>query len=736
MNFRTSLAASVSAAVVLSGALAAPGWAQEVTEDTNARRLGTVTVTAQRVEESQQDVPVAITVLNTAQLEDKQVQDILDLQAHIPNINVATNTGTASAARIFLRGVGEDESRGAVDQAVGIYVDGVYIGRSVGSLFDVVDLAGIEVLRGPQGTLYGRNTIGGAIKLTSVKPQFENGGESRVTIGNNGRYDLRGTGNLALGERTGFRLTGLLRERDGFHDVIPNGPIASQRRDGVGALHVLSARGSLYHEFDADWNVLIAVDHTLDRSDPIPDSVAPGNDADGNIFTIEPIPGSTCPATGGFLGFPIGCFNTYDQRLQATGLSAKVEGRLGGLDFTSITGYRELEDNLFTRIGNPYRQATDQSQLSQEFTLASTGDGPLGWLAGFYYWNEDSVLDTVFVFPFSVGVETQSTAIFGQATYALTDRLNATGGLRYTDETKDLDARRLVAPGGATFTAGGVTFARNESTDFENLSYSIGADYRFNEQVLGYAKYATGFKSGGWSPDAFGATAIFLPVREETLDSFEAGIKSDLTDRVRLNAAAFFNKYEDLQIGATVPGLGFTRFNVEGAEISGLELEGVWQVSDNFQINGNLGLLSAEYTELTIPSAGGLTNNGASPACGGVVSIQCALGLELKNAPEYKATLGAVYTLPVAGGTFILSGDVTFEDDSWSLVANAPAHALIDAPTLVNLRGKYEADAGWSVALWAKNATDEEYYRASSAGSFTTYASEPLTYGIDLGYRF
>ncbi|MBY9066958.1 TonB-dependent receptor [Hyphomonas sp. WL0036] len=726
MRFRSSLSVSASLAVLLAGSSFLPAVAQEAdSDDTDTRRLGAITVMAQRVEENLQDVPVAVTALDTAMLEDKQVGDLLDLQSVVPNINMATNTGTANAARIFLRGVGEDESRGAVDQAVGVYVDGVYVGRSVGSLFDVVDLAGIEVLRGPQGTLYGRNTIGGAVKLTSVKPQFENSGEVRTVAGNNGRFDLRGTGNLQVGENSAFRLTGLLRERDGFHDVIPNGARAGEGRE-VGRTHVMALRGSFYTEFSPEWSLLVAADQTLDRSDPIPDSVAPGVDADGDIFTIEPIPGVTCTAAS----TAIGCFTAYDQRSKSSGISATVEGEFAGLDFTSITAYRELEDNLVTRIGSPYSQQTDQSQVSQEFTLGGSGE-KLDWLVGAFYFEEDLTLDSVFIFPHSIDFSTESFALFGQGTYAVSDALSVTGGIRFTTESKDFSGANLA-----------LNYTRDDSADFDNVSYTIGADYRFNDSMLGYAKYSTGFKSGGWSPDAFSSTAVFLRVDEETLDSFEAGLKTDLFDnKVRLNTAVFFNKYEGLQIGATVPGLGFTRFNVDETEISGIEVEGVWQVTDNFQINGNLGLLKAEYTDMTGDQARGLTNNGAGCPAGTVASddaqiIACAMGLELKNAPEYKATIGALYTMPFYDGELIFSGDVSFEDDSWSLVANNPAHALSEIPTLMNARVKYEAPAGWSVAVWGKNLGDEAYYRATTAGSFSTYASEPLTYGVELGWKF
>lgn len=715
--------------VALSTAFMTPAIAQDSDGEDEARRLGPVTVTAQRVEENLQDTPVAVTALSTEQIEDKQVLNIRDLTAQVPNINIATNTGTASAARIFLRGVGEDESRGAVDQAVGIYVDGVYIGRSVGSLFDVVDLESIEVLRGPQGTLYGRNTIGGAIKLNSVRPQFENSGKINATFGNYDRKEFKATGNVQIGERTAARVTAMSRQRDGFHDLRPNGAQAAAAEEGVGELDTLAIRASLYHEFNDVWSVLFAADITEDKSDPIPDSIAPGSDADNDIFTIEPAPGTTCPA-GGLL--PLGCFSDYSSDLTSRGISARVEGAFGNLDFTSITAYRELEDELSTRIGFPYSQMTDQDQFSQEFTIGQSGQGALDWIAGVYFFQEDLQLDTTFIFPFSIDSSTDSIAVFGQGTFAVNDQLSLTAGVRATNDEKDFDG------------TGPFGFARMDSQEFDNVSYTIGADYRFNDSVLGYAKYSTGFKSGGWSPDAFGATAIFLPVEEETLDSFEIGVKSEWYDSLRINAAAFFNQYEGLQIGASVPGLGFTRFNVDETEIAGLEVEAVWQITDNFQLNGNAGFLDAEYTSLTGDQARGLVNNLINPVsgCAGVDPsvdaevIPCALGLDLKNAPSYKTTLGALYTTPFHKGELILTGDVAFEDESWSLVANAPAHARIDFDAIVNGRIKYQDDRGWSVALFGRNLSDVEYYRASSATAITTYASPPLEYGIEIGAEF
>lgn len=717
MTNRVLLATAVAISALVPG-LTNAAFAQDSSEE--------IIVTANRRAENIQDVPAAVTNLSSAELAERQVADVLDLQYQVPNISIATGTGTANSARIFLRGVGEDESRGAVDPAVGVYVDGIYIGRQVGSLFDLVDIDRIEVLRGPQGTLYGRNTNGGAIKLISVRPDQENQLDLQTTAGSDGRFDLRGAGNYALGEDTAVRLTALWRERDGFWDLRPNGDFAGQDRE-VGRLHTLAYRASLSHDFNPSWDMLLAYDHTLDRSDPTPDSAAPTNDADGDVFTIEPLPGVTCSAATPLTFRPLGCFTGYDSRIESQGLSANVSGDLGSYTFASLTGYRQMEDELATRIGFPFFQETDQDQFSQEFTITSDGEGPFNFVAGAYYFTEDVELDTTFVFPFTLTVETQSWAVFTQGDYEITPTDTITAGVRFTQETKDFSGANLSNP----------LLTRSESRDFENVSYTLKYDHEFSDDLLAYASYATGFKSGGWSPDCFSLAACFLPVEEETLDSIEIGLRSDLFDnRLRLNATYFFNTYENLQIGATVPGLGFTRFNVDETEIQGLEFEFDWQLTENFAVNGNLGLLDGEYTSVTLSQAGGLTNSGAS-CPGGIVTIECALGLELKNAPEYKGVLGVLYMLPLAGGELSLRGDVQFEDDSWSLVANGPPHALTDPGAIFNARIAFEPDHGrWRLALWGQNLSDEEYWRAASATSFTTYAAAPLTWGVDLGVRF
>jgi len=562
--FKPNYISAVISALLLSTSYnlmaeeAAP--AEEAAEESGLEKI---TVTALRRITTTQEIPVAVTAIGEDDLEVKQIGNVADLQYQVPNISLATNTGTASGARIFLRGVGEDESRISADPAVGVYVDGIYVGRQVGALFDLVDLERIEVLRGPQGTLYGRNSNGGAVKLVSKSAEIdENYGVAKVTVGNHGHLDAKLTGNLALSDTTALRATFLSKTRDGLHTLNPNGDFANLAGTEVGEKDTKAFRIGLNHEFNDEWKMLLAIDYTKDNSDPVPDSAAPGNDADNDLFTIEPVGGAVCSAAtpANFLG--LGCFTDYSSKVITQGVSLNIQGQVGEYDLTFLTGYRSMEDDLSTRIGFPYLQKTDQDQLSQEITISSNYEGAFNFVTGLYYFTEDAQMDSTFVFPFELGVDTDAKAVFFQGDYEFNEKLTLTTGIRYTKESKDLIG---VGPFG---------MGRTESRDFSNTTYNIALNNQFTDDVMGYVSYSTGFKSGGWSPDCFGAAACFLPVDEEELDAAEIGIRSDwLDNRLRLNATYFMNNYEGLQIASSVPGLGFTRFNVDEVEISGLEVD-------------------------------------------------------------------------------------------------------------------------------------------------------------------
>jgi len=739
MNFNKLLITTAS--VTLSSALTMP---VTIAQDSNSgvQRLEEIVVTAQRREQNLQDVPVSVTSLSANDLANRQIRDVNDLASQLPNTVIVTGGGTSSAARVFLRGVGEDESRGAIDPAVGIYVDGIYLGRTVGSLVDLVDIERVEVLRGPQGTLYGRNTNGGAIKLVSIAPQFENTFDIEAGFGSDARANLRGSANFQLSDQTALRLTSLYKSRDGFFSVTPNGDLANLADNNVGEEEVFAFRGSILHKFDDSWSALLSVDMTNDDTEPAPSSIIDSSsnpalptDIDQNIFTVEPAQGVTCSSLFPAVFQPLGCFVDFQSEVETLGVSLKVDGQIGTFDFTSLSGFRDMEDDLSSHIGSPFAQQTDQDQFSQEFTIASTYEGPFNFLAGVYYFTESVELDSVFFAPFSVSVETDSYAAFFQSTYSLTETLNLTTGVRFTNEERDFIGESGAQGFGLTLPQPVV-----DSADTSEVTYTAKLDQKLTENVLLYGSYTTGFKSPGFSPDCFGNVSCFLPVEQESLDSFEIGIRSDLLDdSLRLNVTYFFNDYEDLQVSATVPGVGFTRSNAGSADIQGIEIESSWYPTNGLQIFGNASWLDAEYTDVSLAQAGTLTNGGAS-CPGGVATIECALGLDLKNAPEFKLTIGFLASVPMANGTLTLGGDAAYEDDTFGQLSN-PAGAEISPGTRVNAQIGYEPDnANWRVSLWGKNLTDEEYFASglapTAAGRTDVYPAAPFTWGIDVGLSF
>ncbi len=511
------------AAALVAGVSAAPAAHAQLEE---------VVVTAERREASQQTVPVAITAITAQTMNERLITNVHDLQYQVPNISIARNTGTASGARLFLRGIGEDESRVTADPAIGIYVDGVYLGRQTGSMLDLLDLERIEVLRGPQGTLYGRNSNAGAIKLVSKKPEHDNNLTLGITVGSEGRADLRAHGNWDISDSVAARGTLLQRSRNGLHTIRPIGDVPTSE---VGEIDVVAARLAFLFDFSDDWSAHLAIDRSNDDSDPVPDSRAPPQDRDNNLFTTEPVPGNPDPdamlvtettidgaasdsmfdasaicrsqtryyvadgtttvsVSGANTSGPItamGCYANYSSTVNQSGLSLALTGDVGGYTLSLLTGVRQLDDDLSTRIGFPFTQKTDQDQLSQEVSIASNYDGPFNFIGGLYYFSEDVRLDSVFVLPHLIDLETSSNALFLHGNYGFGDALTLTAGLRYTDETKKLDA------------AGPFSRARSESGDFSSTSYKLALDYRISDDVMVYGSLTTGFKSGGWSPDCF-----------------------------------------------------------------------------------------------------------------------------------------------------------------------------------------------------------------------------------------
>lgn len=739
------------AASALAFGVTTPAFAQDSAGDAGAADDtddGTIIVTAQRREQDLQEVPAAVTALSGAVLEERQIADTTDLQNQIPNVVISNGTGTANSARIFFRGIGEDESRGAIDPAVGVYIDNVYLGRTVGSLVDLVDIEQVEVLRGPQGTLYGRNTNGGAIKVTSVRPQIgETSFNGEVGYGNFDRFQARGSANFGFSDSGAIRISALYRRSDGFHTLNPNGDFADQAGTKAGGEDLFAVRGSLFGELDDNWSFLAIFDYAKDESDPVPSSFIDRSDdpsvvtdVDQDIFTVEPLAGVICSAATPANFQPVGCFTDYASEVETVGASFQLTGEYDNFSVTSITAYRALDDSLSSHISFPFFQTTEQNQFSQELLLNTDFAGPFNFTTGAYYYSEDAFIDFTFVFPFDIDVQTESFALFGQGEFEVGD-LTLTGGLRWTTED-----REVVGNAGGPLAGFGTGINRDFNTD--NVTWTAKAGYAFTEDVRVYASYSTGFKTPGASPDCFSPVACFLPVDEESLDSIELGLRTQFLDgRGTFNATYFYNDYQDLQISGTLPNGGFTRINAGEARIQGVEVEASVRPVDGLTIYGNASWLDAEYRSLNFDQAGLLSGSSVTapgPTCAGADPtaadyeqqiVDCALNLSLKNAPEFKALLGFSYTLYVGDGEVFFGADGSYEDDSFGLVANPPG-SLIEPGFRVDARIGYRApDDRWRVTLWGKNLTDREYFRATTSVN-QVYAAPPLTFGVDVGFRF
>jgi iron complex outermembrane receptor protein len=693
--------------------------------------LEEIIVTAERRAESIQSVSVAVSAIDSAAIESRSIGNLLDVGRHVPNAVIVNGTGPANSSRIFIRGIGEDDSRNP-DPAVGTYLDGVFLGRTIGGLLEAVDIAQIEVLRGPQGTMFGRNSNGGAVRVFSVGPQDEDSMSLTAGLGSDGRKMAKAVLNFQVSDDTAVRIAGMQKERDAFVTLKPNGDLSGNARD-AGDKDINVLRASLRTNFSEDWSGTFTVDQVNDKSDPVPASIIPYNnsddpsvvtDADQNLYTAEPTPGTTCSSftPAGFLS--IGCFTGYRSDVEMFGASARIEGKIGDLDFMSLTAHRTLEDDASMFVSFPYQQKTDQEQLSQEFTISSNYDGPFNFVAGMYYWEEEVDFEMTFIFLHTSVTETESLAFFAQGAFALTDELTFVGGVRYTDETRDFDGGNRV-----------FGFTNSDSIDMTNETYTAKLEYQASDDIFMYLSLATGFKTPGFSPDCFGPTSCMLNVAEEEVTSFEAGIRSDLLDgRMRFNATAFYSEYDDLQVGATVPGLGFTRFNLNSAIVQGLEVEAMFKPTDNLEIFGNLGLNDGEYDGLTELQAATITVNGAT-CSGGVPTIACGEAKKMKNAPEFQANLGFLWTANVGSGEISFGGDVAIEDESYALVANNGG-SLIDPDPIVNARISYAPNGGnWNIALWGKNLTDEVYWKATTSPN-VAYPIAPLTWGVDIRADF
>jgi iron complex outermembrane recepter protein len=586
-----------------------------VTEATQDDDVEGVVVTARRREESLQDVPIAVSAFSEERLEQAGAQDITTLQKITPNTTVQIARGSNTTLIAFIRGVGQQDPLPGFEPGVGLYIDDVYVARPQGAVLDIFDIQRIEVLRGPQGTLYGRNTIGGAIKYVTEKIGAEPELTARVQLGTYDQRDFIVSGDLPLGNGFGI-----------------SGAVASYHRDGYGRNLFTGAehynRETLAGRLSAEWvpnaNLFfrLAYDRVDDDSNP-----RHGHREVPAIGLTGPIP------NGAVLD------NEYDTRagigdrnsVVTEGLSLLAQWQLNEtITLKSITAGRRGETTTVIDFDNEPQPLLDipatydDQQFTQEFQLLYEGERLQGVLGVYYLDGEanntfDTILGGVGLTIGSINnITTESLAVFGDFSFDVTEQLSVSAGGRFTrdDKTGRIFRANYSGPGGQRSPLLGgparpplaIRTNYTASRTDEQFTPRVSVRYEFNPDLTAYASYSRGFKSGGFDPrgDAISTPQTVEGFEPETVDAYEVGVKGSALDR-RLNfaAAVFASEYQDQQVTTQVPlpppAVGIASFvdNVGNSSIRGIELEGNFRITDNLTAVGSLGFIEAEFNEFT-----------------------------------------------------------------------------------------------------------------------------------------
>lgn len=780
------------AATMAAGIVATPGPALAQQSNDAADAVDEIIVTARRREESQQSVPISVAAYSAESLEQRSVDDLADLSGASPNLYVSSGpSGGQGTGAIYMRGVGQTDFIATADPGVGVYVDGVYLSRTIGNVLDLVDIERVEVLRGPQGTLFGRNTIGGAISITTRVPGNEFGGDVEVSLGEFERRDARLRLNAPLIEdRLAGSLAVVRRTRDGYGSR----PLAGEE---MGDINLWAARGALNFTPTSDFDLVLAVDAARRDEHAVVHSPTDIIETDPNFVLLQAyntfiatpfgspllnvtpacpdgvIPPAPSPVATSCSSPVIGTnpyssqatsFNVSD--LDVLGGSANATWDLGALTLRSITAYRTQESTSGADFDGSPLSFSEQivnietDTFSQEVQLFGEAfDSRLSWLVGAYYSRESSDTDFTFLvaqpgFGPSINLlttlETTSYAAFASGTWRLTDRLSATAGVRYSRDERDTeDNANFVSnpylggapssfyaapgpgpfPGVPNFFPFGTIVTGADS--WENVSPRLSVEYQASEGAFLYASVAEGYKSGSFNGRPLTGSLAPTAYGPEQVTTYELGWKLDLFDRrLRLNTSVFNTSYDDIQVTILVadgPLVNTPTVNAGQAEVRGVEFELQAAPTEALRLDASVGYVDASFTKLNAPSS----------FPGAVIPF--GTDAEFAQTPEWTASLGAQYSFDLAGnGVLILRGDANYRDHVYFNVPNLD-EASQDGFTLFNARATYESpDGAWRLAVFGTNLADETYktFAFGAFGIVTSYYGAPREWGVSLSRSF
>ena len=730
--------------------------------------IADIVVTAQKRAENVQQVPIAISAVDSQYLESRDISSIDQLGTIAPNVKIDRAPSNKTITQIAIRGSVTINPAITWEPAVGLYVDGVYIAKAQGSIFDIADLERVEVLRGPQGTLYGRNTLAGAVNLVTKKPSGELGGSAEVSYGNYDYWKFKGVLDLPQMGIFSAKLSGQIQKRDGFIDVIGN-PNVKDTNDLDNKSFMVQVRAQPTDNLTVDYSY----DYSYYNQRPDYPQLyqVNRNGQPGDIFD---------PNSAGYANIPLYQFANKDRQTTTTidtdvfektktqGHALTIALDLGSAELKSISAYRKLNFNdLLDLDGSSMPIAvtgrdTDYHSFSQELQITGKAfDDRLNYVVGAYYFKDkaetlgpQSFFFGASTFQSDYGSHTEAYAAYAQADYELTDRLVLTGGIRYTHEKKDI--RRLLVSGPGTpaeQTLINVGYGDVPDATYNDVSPAATLRYQVTDNVNVYARYAKGFKSGGFNGETtelgvpttqfpLGApTELLNPYKPEKVDSYEVGFKSRLLDnKLQFNVAAFWDEHKDIQLSVFRGDSAASSvvLNAAAARIRGVELEWIARPADWFTFNGSFSILDAKYKSY-IDGGVDVSDNRAFP-----------------HTPKYTAAFGVDWrVLEGDWGRFNLIGDLSYVSKYYTYpfaidVANPSDQTarttLSQGRTIVNLRGVVSevplggVDAQFS--FWVKNLFKEDNpsnfidFGPSFGGMTVAYFPDPRTYGITAGIKF
>ncbi|MEJ1963157.1 MAG: TonB-dependent receptor [Gammaproteobacteria bacterium] len=797
---RMALCAPIIATLTVGQALA------QSASDSSSGQLEEVVVTAQFRKQDLQQTPIAITAVTAGMLEQRNQTDISQIAGQAPNVTLQPNGAAFGSSMVaFIRGVGQTDFNLALEPGVGLYVDDVYYATLTGSVLDLLDLDRVEILRGPQGTLAGKNSIGGAIKLFSQKPTGDGGGYLEATAGTLNRIDVRGAGDFKISDTLFARVSFASKHHDGYItrvDYACTHPGSNIPSHNVGNGCILGHDGA--QAFDAArlalrWvpsealDVNLAVDATNDQSgvgantllkfnpgslgaatnitgvngapvffsanfipygsqstdpnhpnDPYMSYAAYQSDAHSAVFGDDPYAPINVPA--------INHFKTW-------GISANIQWSISDkLSLTSVSAYRDYT--------NQFAEQTDASpigvqillqkqihdQLSQELRLNGSIASAIDYTVGAFYMKQTGGLNARVGLPwvgfdFIHGPDTtpsKTKAGFVNAEWHITGKLDLVGGLRYSDEEKTYtyfrhngDGTPITNPAGYNGLVAGLN-GTSATFSGTRTDYRANLNYRITDDVMAYVSSSTGYKGGGVNPRPFYPSQA-LPFDPETLTAYEVGLKTSLLDNhMRLNFAAFYNNYKDIQLGLSscpTPPLNGVQYpaapcalpaNVGSAHVKGVEIETEIHPIENFEIDASASYLDFQYTEIAGGTSTGIT-----------------LGMKTPYTPKSKWSIGTQYDFIIGEqGTITPRLDASHQSSIFASAINDPLWNEIDAYTVLNARVTWRnKDASWQAALNVTNVTDKLYYLTlfdthTSAGYVNGQPAMPREWSVTVKHNF